>query len=85
MWTEETFQLVRDGIDAAKKCRVIKLPEKYQNIVESRKKTINKSMRRASINIVIFHIKVPPHASKINTPDIRGAIIVLLIMMDFWL
>ena len=40
MWTEETFQLVRDGIDAAKKCRVIKLPEKYQNIVESRKKLL---------------------------------------------
>lgn len=72
MWTEETFQLVRDGIDAAKKCRAIKLPEKYRSIVENRKNTINKSMRKASINIVIFHIKVPPHASKINTPDIKG-------------
>ena len=26
----------------------------------------------ASVNIVIFHVKVPPHATKINTPDIKG-------------
>ena len=31
MWTEETFQLVRDGIDAAKKCRSIALRKNIKN------------------------------------------------------
>ena len=35
MWTEETFQLVRDGIDAAKKCRSINLSPEYADIVSS--------------------------------------------------
>ena len=36
MWTEETFQLVRDGIDAAKKCRSIALRKEYKKFVQTR-------------------------------------------------
>ena len=77
MWTEETFQLVRDGIDAAKKCRSIALRKEYKKFVQTRANLFNDILSFASVNIVIFHVKVPSHASKINTPDIRGVIIVL--------
>lgn len=72
MWTEETFQLVRDGIDAAKKCRSIALRKEYKKFVQTRANLFNDILSFASVNIVIFHVKVPSHASKINTPDIRG-------------
>jgi len=72
MWTEETFQLVRDGIDAAKKCRRTSLSKKYTDIVKKRGRSFKESLGFASLNIVIFHVKVPSHASKIQTPDIKG-------------
>ena len=72
MWTEETFQLVRDGIDAAKKCRRTSLPTKYKDIVGKRGASFKERLGYASLNIVIFHVKVPSHASKIQTPDIKG-------------
>ncbi len=72
MWTEETFQLVRDGIDAAKTCRSIVLRTEYKKIVQTRAKFFDDILSSSSVNIVIFHVKVPSHASKINTPDIRG-------------
>ena len=37
----------------------------------------------ASINIVVFHVKVPSHATKINTPDIKGANSLELIMKGY--
>ncbi len=72
-WTEETFQLVRDGIDAARKCRTVSLSSDWTNLLENRAeklKVLNDF--EASVNIVIFHVKVPSHAAKINTPDIKG-------------
>ena len=72
MWTEETFQLVRDGIDAAKKCRSTNLSPEYTEIVSRRAEGFVETISPASLNIVIFHVKVPDHASKIDTPDIRG-------------
>ena len=72
MWTEETFRLVRDGIHAAKKCRRISLSEAYRKITDKRAASFKQNLAYASINIVIFHIKVPDHASKIDTPDIKG-------------
>ena len=33
---------------------------------------LKKNLGFASLNIVIFHVKVPSHASKIQTPDIKG-------------
>ena len=36
VWTEETFQLVRDGIDAARLCRTSTLSEKWDKLVEER-------------------------------------------------
>ena len=73
VWTEETFQLVRDGIDAARKCRTVELDTKWVSCLEKRadKMTIENNFE-ASINIVVFHVKVPSHATKINTPDIKG-------------
>ena len=41
VWTEETFQLVRDGIDAARSCRTSILPEKWDKLVEERSLLIN--------------------------------------------
>lgn len=72
MWTEETFQLVRDGIDAAKKCRSINLSPEYIEIVSRRAEGFVETISPASLSIVIFHVKVPDHASKIDTPDIKG-------------
>lgn len=72
-WTEETFKLVRDGIDAARKCKRVKLSTEWLERLSKRSSKIKipKSPVK-SIDIVIFHVKVPPHASKISTPDIRG-------------
>ena len=72
MWTEETFRLVRDGIDIAKKCRVLQASPKYQKLVKERADSFGSHFVDSPLNIVIFHAKVPDHASKINTPDIRG-------------
>ena len=73
VWTEETFQLVRDGIDAARKCRTVELNIDWVSRLENRadKMKIQNNFE-ASINIVVFHVKVPSHATKINTPDIKG-------------
>ncbi len=72
-WSEETFKLVRDGIDAARKCRTIHLSSDWKKILEDRSKQIDIDNNfETSLNIVIFHVKVPQHATKINTPDIRG-------------
>ena len=57
-WTEETFQLVRDGIDAARKCRTVSLSSDWTNLLENRAeklKVLNDF--EASVNIVIFHVK----------------------------
>ena len=72
MWTEETFQLVRDGIDAAKKCKRLSLSDDYRKVVKERGALFKQDLDFASMNIVIFHVKVPSHASKIQTPDIKG-------------
>ena len=36
VWTEETFQLVRDGIDAARKCRTVELNIDWVSRLENR-------------------------------------------------
>lgn len=73
VWTEETFKLVRDGIDAARSCRTLDLPKEWQRRLEERALYISiPNDPRFSLDVVIFHVKVPLHASKINTPDIRG-------------
>ena len=73
VWTEETFQLVRDGIDAARACRTTVLSSDWVNKLEHRANNINlQNDNGVSINIVIFHVKVPAHSAKINTPDIKG-------------
>lgn len=73
VWTEETFQLVRDGIDAARSCRATKLTKEWDENLNARARLLDKnSLRSSSLNVVIFHIKVPDHSSKINTPDIKG-------------
>ena len=73
VWSEETFKLVRDGIDAAKKCRTVNLSSGWKKNLEDRAKQINIDNNfETSLNIVIFHVKVPHHATKISTPDIKG-------------
>ena len=72
MWTEETFKLVRQGIDVAKNCRALNMGSEYSGVVNDRAESFNKELPASSLNIVIFHVKVPEHASKINTPDIKG-------------
>ena len=73
VWTEETFKLVRDGIDAARRCRKISLSKDWDEILNQRSSQIKiPSDNITSIDIVIFHVQVPSHASKINTPDIKG-------------
>ena len=57
VWTEETFQLVRDGIDAARLCRTSILSEKWDKLVEERSLLIDLPANEAtSIDIVIFHV-----------------------------
>ena len=73
VWTEETFQLVRDGIDAARKCRTVHLSSDWIKLLNYRAEEINLvNDFEASVNIVIFHVKVPSHATMIDTPDIKG-------------
>ena len=73
VWTEETFRLVRDGIDAARQCRTVSLLNEWDNLLNDRSSQINLPADNVtSIDIVIFHVQVPAHASKINTPDIKG-------------
>ena len=74
MWTEETFKLVRDGIDAARACQIVDLEEYWERKSEDRSSEIDKCKRvtRSQLNIVIFHVKIPDEVSKIDSPDIRG-------------
>ena len=72
MWTEETFALVREGIYAAKECRTNHLSKEWVRELKKRKNYMKSVMEKSSLNIVIFHIKIPDHASKIDTPDIKG-------------
>ena len=74
MWTEETFKLVRDGIDAARACQILDLEGSWESKVEDRASEIGKVERttRSQLNIVIFHVKIPDKVSKIDSPDIRG-------------
>jgi len=73
VWTEETFKLVRDGIDAARQCRTESLSNEWNDLLNDRSSQINLPVDNfTSIDIVIFHVQVPAHASKINTPDIKG-------------
>ena len=72
LWTEETFKLVRQGIDVAKKCSTKHGLKSIPRISNDRAESFNKGSPASPLNIVIFHAKVPDHASKINTPDIKG-------------
>ena len=73
VWTEETFKLVRDGIDAARQCRTVSLTKKWEDFLDSRSLLIDlPNNDHTSLDIIIFHVQVPAHASKINTPDIKG-------------
>ena len=40
VWTEETFQLVRDGIDAARLCRTIELSDEWIKRLNKRKEEV---------------------------------------------
>lgn len=72
-WTEETFKLVRDGIDAARACKRTELSSEWLEKLNDRSAKIKIQAKKGnSIDIIIFHVKVPSHASKISTPDIRG-------------
>ena len=73
VWTEETFKLVRDGIDAARQCRTVSLTKKWEDFLDNRSLLIDlPNSDFTSLDIIIFHVQVPAHASKINTPDIKG-------------
>ena len=72
VWTEETFQRVRDGIDAARECRSLQLSEEWGKRVKDRATSIKVSDKKRAMNIFIFHVKVPAHLSKIETHDIKG-------------
>ena len=73
VWTEETFRLVRDGIDAARSCRTVELCQEWDDRLVERSSLIQlPSNNSISLDIVIFHVQVPAHASKISTPDIKG-------------
>ena len=72
-WSEETFQLVRDGIDAARSCREVNLSEEWDKKLDTRAGLMQKPLNPfSSLNIVIFHVRVPEQAAKISTPDIKG-------------
>ena len=71
--TEETFKLVRDGIDVARACQIVDLEEYWERKVKIEPvKLINANVTRSQLNIVIFHVKIPDEVSKIDSPDIRG-------------
>lgn len=72
-WTEETFKLVRDGIDAARGCKRVEPGTEWLKKLDKRSSEIKIPTKTAkSIDVVIFHVKVPANASKISTPDIKG-------------
>ena len=48
------------------------LRKEYKIRWETRCNLFKERLSFASLNIVIFHVKVPSHASKIQTPDIKG-------------
>lgn len=74
MWTEETFKLVRDGIDAARDCHTVQLEVNWKSKVRDRANDIDmvESQTQSQLNIVIFHVKIPDKVSKIDSPDIKG-------------
>ena len=50
VWTEETFQLVRDGIDAARLCRTSILDTEWDKLVEERSLLINDLLTNFDFN-----------------------------------
>ena len=48
VWTEETFQLVRDGIDAARECRTVNLPIDWEKKVAERSKKDSSRWQRGA-------------------------------------
>ena len=60
VWTEETFRLVRDGIDAARSCRTVELCQEWDDRLAERSSLIQlPSDNSISLDIVIFHVQVP--------------------------
>jgi len=74
VWTEETFALVREGVRLANEAYTNELPEEWDQIVEARARDLGSphaELEPGNLNVVIFHVKIPPEAGKIKAPDIK--------------
>ena len=75
VWTEETFALVREGVRLANEAYTSELPEEWDRIVEARARDLGSphaELEPGNLNVVIFHVKIPPEAGKIKAPDIKN-------------
>jgi hypothetical protein len=75
VWTEETFALVREGVRLANEAYTNELPEEWDRIVEARARDLGSphaELESGNLNVVIFHVKIPPEAGKIKAPDIKN-------------
>jgi hypothetical protein len=75
VWTEETFALVREGIRLANTAYTTRLPSEWDDKISQRARDLGASkpnLEPGNLNIVIFHVKIPPDAVAIKAPDIRG-------------
>ena len=75
IWSEETFALVREGIRLANNAYTTGLSQEWNQKVSERARALGKphsDLEPGNLNIVIFHVKIPPDAGVIKAPDIRG-------------
>ena len=74
-WSEEVFEQVRQGIYAANRCYAEELSPEWQQRVTARAEMLtprDPGKPQAHLNVVLFHVKIPEAASKVDAPDIRN-------------
>lgn len=71
---EETLSLISSGIKTASDCYTTALSSEWKLKVSARQKQLERDnliLEPGDLNIVLFHVKIPPDSSKIKTIDIR--------------
>jgi hypothetical protein len=74
-WTEETFALVREGIRLSNEAYVEHLSRDWDSLIDKRAVELGEphsKLEPCNLNVVIFHVKIPPDAGVIKAPDIRS-------------
>ncbi len=75
IWDEETFKLVSQGIRLANNARSENLTREWMRSIEQRVTKLDSHTERlepGNLNVVIFHVRIPPDAPKVVAPDIRN-------------